>query len=47
MNLDQLMAWAQDKTRFQGPGDYADFCEAYLDFMQVKAWINALVMNTF
>lgn len=33
MNLDQLMAWAQDKTRFQGPGDYADFCEAYLDFI--------------
>ena len=33
MNLDQLMAWAQDKTRFQGPSDYADFCEAYLDFM--------------
>ena len=21
--------------------------EAYLDFMQVKSWINALVMNTF
>ena len=33
MNLDQLMAWAQDKARFQAPGDYADFCEAYLDFI--------------
>ena len=33
MNLDQLMAWAQDKARFQAPGDSADFCEAYLDFI--------------
>jgi len=33
MTLNQLVAWARDKTRFTKPNDYADFCEEYLGFI--------------
>lgn len=33
MTLNQLIAWAKDKTRFTSVNDYAVFCEEYLEFI--------------
>lgn len=33
MILSELLEWAQDKSRFTTPSDYASFCSNYLDFI--------------